>query len=397
MTFPSAPVRLLIGSLVFLGLGSSLHAQSLPQGPSLPQVLTERDLQYLNQQFLDSVVVIAGDQVITRTDLVHHWRSAKWRKRFEEAEKAPKELIRQELARVETEAKADLVEAFLEVRAGQDRGFDPELVEVLVERRFDESQKRVGGYQAFYRELKREQSSPERFRESIRRSLYRGAWRGAITGRQLGVTGRKELNRYVRPGEIWGTYRSFLKSPRLDEIELTGFREAKFEILELALGFRALGGREAALERAQTLRADISKGVVTFEELIAYWAKSDKQAHEKSKATFPLSRAAAISKSVFGGTSLLDFLTDSEVGQMSQPLESKEAVHLFLLTRIDPEVASKPFADLEVQAAIRKHLTEKQSKIRLGRGHMRLIQESQLQPQELAKYMLYLAQETMDR
>ncbi len=391
MTFPSAPVRLLICSLAFLGLGSSLPAQSLPESPSLPQALTQHDLQVLSQRFLDSVVVVAGDQIITRTDLFRHMQGTTWRERFLEAEKAPKEQ-----ARLENEATADLVKAFLEVRAGQDRGFDPEIVEVLVEGRFDESQKQYGGYQAFYRELKRGNSSPERYRESIRRTLYRGAWRGAITGRQKGVTGRRELNRYVRPGELWGTYRSFLKSPRLAEIELTGFREAQFEILELALGFRALGGRKAALERAQSLRADIAKGVVTFEELIAYWAKSDEQAREKSKAVFSLSRAAAISQSAFGGSGLLDFLTDSEVGQMSPPLESKEAVHLFLLTRIEPEVPSKPFADLEVQAAIRKHLTEKQSKIRLGRAHMRLIQESQLHPQELAEYMIYLAQESMD-
>ncbi|MCP5022543.1 MAG: hypothetical protein GY930_12320 [bacterium] len=396
MTFSSAPVRLLISSLVFLCLGSSLIAQSLPENPSLPPALTELDLEHLAERFLDRVVVIAGDQVITHTDVYRHLQSKKWKERSREAEKAPKDRIQQERNRVIYDATADLVEAFLEVRAGQDRGFDPELVEVLVERRFNESQKRYGGYQAFYRELKLGNSSPEVYRESIRRSLYRHAWQGAITGRQLGVTGRKELNGYVRPGQLWGAYRSFLKSPRLAEVELTGFREAQFETLEIAISFESQGGRENTLRRIEETYAKLLDGTADFVEFFDYLSKNDAQMRTQSTHSWALGKAANVSQTEFGGTTFLDFLTQGKVGDISPPLESKEAVHLFLLTKIEPEVPSKPFANLEVQAAIRKHLTEKQRKIRLGRARMRLIQESQLQPQDLAKHMIHLAQVSMD-
>ena len=391
MTFPIASLRLLLGSFVLVGLSAGL------QGQDLPQTLSEQDLLRLNQQFLDSVVVVAGDQIITRTDLVQYLGGKTWQKRYRDATKLPPAEKDRAQTKLENDATAELVKLFLEVRAGQDRGFDPEVVASLVDRRFARQQELVGGYQALHRQLKAGGSSAEQFKESFRRSLYRHAWQGAITGKQIGTTGRKELNRYVRPGEIWGTYRTFLKSPRLHEVEMTGFREAQYEILELALGFKALGGREAALERANALQEQMTTGVVTFEELITYWSKTDEKLREKSTATFSLGQAARVSQSEFGGDALVQFLTQSEIGEISQPLESQVGVHLFLLTKVEPEVPSKPFADLEVQAAIRKHLADKQDRIRLGRAHVRLIKESQLHPVELAQYMLFQTQESMDQ
>ncbi len=391
MTFPCAPVRLLLSSLVFLGLGSSLYAQSLPQA------LSEEDILALNRQFADSVAVIAGDQVITRSDMAGQLRSSVWQERLREAADLPEGQIQDATIRVREEAAAELVEAFLEIQAGQDRGFDPEIVEILVERRFQDNLKQQGGYQAFYRNLKRGNSSPEAYRESIRNSLYRHSWRGATTGQQPGTTGRKELNRYVRPGEIRGAYKSFSKSPRLAEIELTGFREAEYEFLEIALGFEAIGGREAALERAQTYYERLSTGTITLEGLIEHWSKADKGLQGDSRTTLNLSQVAYASKTRFGGRALLDFMTGSEVGKLSKPLETANSVHLFQLTKIYPEQPIKPFADLEIQSEIRKHLAEKQGRIRLGRAHIRLIRESQVRPSELARLMLFLAQESMDR
>jgi hypothetical protein len=359
--------------------------------------VTDQEIRSLNERFSDWVVVVAGDQIITRTDLAQHLGGGEWRQRYQEALQLPVEQAQQEVTRIENEATSDLVENFLEVRAGQDRGFDPEVVERLVERRFKREQEASGGYQAFYRRLKAGNSSPEDFKDSFRRTLYRYSWQGAITGKQIGTTGRKELNRYVRPGEIWGTYRSYLKSPRLNEIELTGFREAQYEILELALGFQALGGRDAAMERATALRNDLASGVVTFEELIAHWAKTDERAREKSTATFSLGRATQISQSEFGGSVLVDFLTSGNVGEISQPMEATGAVHIFQLTRVEPEQPSKPFATLEVQEAIREHMEDKQTRVLLGRAHIELIRESQLDPPELARFMVFLAQESMDK
>ncbi|MFT4649478.1 MAG: hypothetical protein ACI9X4_002718, partial [Glaciecola sp.] len=159
MTFFSAPIRLLLCGLAILGLGSSLSAQSLPQA------LTEQDIQVLNERFLDSVVVVAGDQVITRTDLVQHLRGGDWQEKYKEAAALPAQEQVQAFTNIENDATSDLVEAFLEVRAGQDRGFDPAIVETLVERRFKREQELVGGYQALHRRLKSGNSSPDQFKD----------------------------------------------------------------------------------------------------------------------------------------------------------------------------------------------------------------------------------------
>ena len=391
MTFSSAPMRILLASLVTFGLGGNALAQGLPQE------VTAEDLQFLNERYLDSVVVVAGDQVVTRSDLVTHLRSQTWRELYQEAFKLPKEQRDQAINKIENDATANLVEAFLEVRAGQDRGFDPEVVENLVKRRFAKAQKSAGGYQAFYRQLTNGNSSPEQYKESFRRTLYRFAWQGAITGKQIGTTGRKELNRHVRPGEIWGTYQSFLKSPRLAEVEMTGFREAQFETLELAISFKSQGGRENTLERVGDIYDDIASGSVEFEEVFSYFSRNDEQVRAQSTTEWSLSLADRVSRTEFGNSEFTKFLTQSEVGKVSLPLESKDAVHLFLLLDATPEVPSKPFSDLEVQQAIRKHLLDKQGRVRLGRAHVELIRESQLQPPELAKYMLLLAQESMEK
>jgi hypothetical protein len=390
MTFFSAPIRLLLCGLAILGLGSSLSAQSLPQA------LTEQDIQVLNERFLDSVVVVAGDQVITRTDLVQHLRGGDWQEKYKEAAALPAQEQVQAFTNIENDATSDLVEAFLEVRAGQDRGFDPAIVETLVERRFKREQELVGGYQALHRRLKSGNSSPDQFKDRFRRSLYRYSWQGAITGRQIGTTGRKELNRYVRPGEIRGTYRSFLNSPRLNEAAITGFREAQFETLEIAISFEEQGGRENALKRVQSTHGQLVEGSVSFDEIFDYLAQSNPQAREQSTAQWSLGRAALISETAFGGSAFVDFLVQGQEGDVSPPLESQDGVHLFLITKVEPEQPSKPFADLEVQDAIRKHLADKQERVRLGRAHIRLIQESQLNPPELAKYMLFRAQDSME-
>lgn len=391
MNSSSAPMRIFLSGLATLVMAGTAAAQALPRE------VTPEELNSLNQIYLDSVVVVAGDQVVTRADLVTHLRSPKWREEYNKTFEMPQDQRSQAQNKIENDATAELVQNFLEVRAGQDRGFDPEVVEGLVSRRFAKRQESAGGYQELHRQLARQNSSPKQFKETFRRALYRHAWQGAITGKQIGTTGRKELNRYVRPGEIWGSYQSFLKSPRLNEVEMTGFREAKFETLEIAISFKSQGGRENTLKRVGDIHTDISKGDVDFEEVFSYFSRNNEEIRAQSTSRWSLGHADRVSHSEFGGSEFTDFLVKGQVGAVSKPLESKDAVHIFLLTDVEPEVPSKSFTRVEVQSAIRNHLIDKQARVRLGRAHVRLIQESQLQPPELAKYMLGLAQESMDR
>ncbi|HPF13338.1 MAG TPA: peptidylprolyl isomerase, partial [Planctomycetota bacterium] len=370
----------MVGVSTLAGTGWALQA--------LPRTLTDQDLRALEARYMDQVVVVAGDQVITQRDLLQRLQTPAGRRKVTELAALPPQAQAKAEAQLKLETSAELVEMFLETRAGEDRGFDPKLVETLVDRRFQETIERVGGYRTFYAELQRANSSPELFKEQIRRSLYRYAWQGAITGRQAGTTGRIELDRFVRPGELRVTYKNFLGSSRWSERELLGEREKQFVLLELALGFEASGGRQAAVDRAKTVREDIEAGKVSVEEYIRHWGLRDPKAAEKARLVLTASQARDASQSSFGGPTFAEFLADAEPGDLSPVLESSLAAHIFKLVEIQPAQPARPFEDWNLQEDVRNFLLEKQARNRLGRAHRDLILESALSNRTLVEFML---------
>ncbi len=373
-----------------LGLFSAVciarvEAQALA-GP--PQQLTDTDLRALEIRYLDQVVVVAGDNVVTRNDILSRFREPRWRDRILELDALPPEQQGPAEQSLNLDATGEMVEFLLETQAGQDRGFDSKLVDALVERRFKEAMGENGGYRAFFKKLEQSGSSPEQFKDQVRRSLYRYAWRGAITGRQAGTTGRVELDRHVRPGRIVTTYQTYSTSPRAEERALVGIQEENFDLLELALGFKALGGREPALERARTLKGDIESGKVSVAELIDYWTQRDPQAREKAKFSVNKNQARQFSEKGFGSLAFYDFVTLAEPGDLSEPFESAGAAHLYQLVSRTGSQKRSSFQDWEVQEALRNHLEEKQMRSRLGRAHRTLIEESQLSNGDLEDHLL---------
>ena len=149
----------------------TVASHSFAAAQALPQVLTPSDLAILEDRFLDQVLVVAGDQVVTRSDVFAHIQSPQWRDRIEGYRNLPANEANAEMQKANIEAAAELVESLLVVRAGEDRGFDPSIVDSLVERRFKEAIERSGGYRNFHKELQRFGTSPEAYKERTRRTI----------------------------------------------------------------------------------------------------------------------------------------------------------------------------------------------------------------------------------
>ena len=352
------------------------------------QELTELELAQLEARYLDQVLVVAGDQVITDQQLARQFQAPHIRERIQELRQLPPEQQAQELGLLQRDAVAELVEIFLATQAGQDRGFDPKLVETLVERRFRERAKQAGGYQIFSTQLKASGLTPELFKDQIRQQLYRFAWQGAVTGRQPGVTGRMEMDRYVRPGALRKAYRNFRQSPSVYERNLVGETEARYELKELALGFEALGSRETALERSAAIRAEIVAGRMTVQDFINRWKLSDPDAERKASVTLTDSQAVQVSQQTFGSGRFLEFLRQAEIGDLSEPFESNRAAHLFYVEEVHDPQKAPPFQTFQLQEDLRNHLLARQESKRLGRAFGQLIRENRLSDPQIAEFML---------
>ena len=167
-----------------------------------------------------------------------------------------------------------------------------------------------------------------------------------------------------------------------------GFREQSFEMLELAMGFEATGGRDAALERITKLRDRINKGEMTFEALIQRWSESDPLARQKASLTLTLGQVRAISQESFGGPAFFDFATSGQAGDICEIMESATAAHIFQMEKNLPAQSVQAFESWDIQEAMRAHLQNKQRNNRLGRAHRDLITESRLSDGGLTEYML---------
>ncbi len=355
---------------------------------SAAQQFSPQELALLEARYLDQVLVVAGDQVVTDRQLAQQLQAPHWRRRLEPLRSLPPEQANQQLSLLQRDAIAELVEIFLATQAGQDRGFDPKIVDLLTDRRFRERAEAAGGFQKFSNDLRRSGLTPESFKNQIRQQLYRFAWQGAVTGRQPGTTGRQEVDRYVRPGELRKAYRNFRQSRFVSERDLIGEKEATYELKELALGFAQLDGRSRAIERANAIRDEIEAGRMTVQNFIDRWKLSDPDAEEKARVVLTRSQAAGVSDQTFGSRRFFDFLESAAPGDLSPVFESDGAAHLFYVDQVTAATPAKPFQDNELQKELRDHLLQRQEAKRLGRAFGTLIRENRLSDQGLVEFML---------
>lgn len=360
-----------------VGLTLPLMAQELPS-PSLQGSVPVG-------AYLDWGVGISGERVITFNDIL-------------KVEADPSETWISELQQganrgeVHLTILQDLAMTQLEIAAGRVRGFDPKLVESLVDNHFERQVERFGGPTEFTKRLQGWRMTTTSFRAEVTSDLYRYAWRDSSLGKQPGPTGRTSVDRYIRPGYLFSTYEAFAESNDPAMLAVLGGSTEMLVLGRIILPVEqhAAGlDKEAGLEKtkflAEQLRAQVLEGEATFEDQATAWDANRGQSKPIQRT---IRGVLGMSRQYHKTDLLFEFARDAKPGDVSPPLpfqdpEGDVAVVLYALAERLPATPPKPFADISVQTALREHLLDELDKRRMTRARLHLVQESHLYPADL--------------
>ncbi len=108
---------------------------------------------------------------------------------------ASPEQMKQELER--------LTGDMLMAQAGQDLGFEPDMIQAMVQGELDRRQEVAGTAARLSDELATKRWTSTSYVEDAKSYIYRTLFVRSVTGRDAGPLGRAYVDRYVRPGRLW--------------------------------------------------------------------------------------------------------------------------------------------------------------------------------------------------
>lgn len=304
----------------------------------------------------DHVVGVAGNEVILFTDLEIMIRSDRdLRERMERA------TTRLEQVEVRLDALSRRLESLVIVQAGQDLGFDPELVAELTDLEFDQQVESMGGHRAAAQELALVQLTPTDRKAQISDHLLGETWRRSQIGRAPGPGGRITVDRYVRPGVLRMYYDSFENSQLAKEREAVGQIEAQVRVQMLQVNVPVGGTPEDTRVQVDAFVGAYESGDASFEYLINTWGD---ESSRNQRGISDAARLLAAGHRLHGSDALGLIAYDGEIGDLTEPLLLIErdpsgqilsrSWCVYRLAERIPPVAALPFSSRKLQ----KDLTE---------------------------------------
>lgn len=294
---------------------------------------------------LDGVVAIVGDEIITYSDLRYAMmEGARTGRRLE-----PQQILDQRVRRL------------LMTQAGQDFGYDPELVENLLADKAERIVDEKGGAveaSSFFAEIG---LRPDQVKDYWRNDLYAQTFEGAITGKSPGPGGRVIVDRFIRPGQKYAAYRLLALSEDPSERTKVGAAPLMVVLQELILPIDQYGGEGPTMKLARSLRESILDGEAFAEIVQLHGAIKENDAR-----TAPLTLPVLLQNSRMrhGDDSMARFVVDGAVGAVSEPAigtaigSERQAVFMYFLAERREASEPAPFADPDVQESLTKELED---------------------------------------
>lgn len=337
------------------------------------------------RSLVDEVVAVVGDEVVTLRELIGEIQHPNYEQRRLAIERLPASEQDNAYGELQTEAIATLVERLLRTRAGEDRGFDPSIVERLADNYINFVREQYGGPIGYRQWLDRAGSDPEGHREWRKRQLYLGAWEGSTTGEQPGPIGRPDRDTFVRPGHLYATYRRLVASAQPEEQAIVGATRGEVVLSEIAMSIDANGGEAATRQLAEKLRRSVLEDGEDFDALASKLGES----RRPNYITSDLEGVARAGELSFGNDQLLIFSKNASPGEISPPLRSRKGgIHLFKLVERKPAQEPEPYHSIELQKRLRQYIGVQRDRVRLGQGTEHLLRTVRIQPAELGNFML---------
>jgi hypothetical protein len=107
----------------------------------------------------------------------------------------------------------------LRVQAGKDIGFDPEMVQRIVDRVLEEEKEDAGTLSHLGELLAKDEKDRFTREEEVYSYIFGRLWEESVIGKSPSQGGRASHDRYIRPGRLWFEYRD-LPTPSV-EVQLT--------------------------------------------------------------------------------------------------------------------------------------------------------------------------------
>lgn len=294
---------------------------------------------------LDGVALVVGNEIVTRGELNAFVR----RRANDLGVSRPEDLLK-----IQSRFLFDHYLLLLKLQAGQDMGFDPEIVRRGEQRMFAREVERMGGPVAASRNFAARGERPDQLQEYFRQQLYTTSWDQAQTGRSAGATGRISVDRNQRPGQNWSAYQLALASTDPAERAKIGALPPRVVLQQLVLPLDANGGEASTLELAQRLIDEV-RGGADFTELVRLWGAASEDGLVKPET---LAKVEERSRFYHRSAALSEFASTAAVGEFSDPMIGWERdVPAMWVYRMHQRIERTPAGDY-LDAAVQKRLRE---------------------------------------
>lgn len=328
-----------------LGLGFGLPQSQGPPQPAPVEVS------------LDGVAAIVGNEIFTKLELDEIVRR----------EANNRGLLRPEdIVELQGRFLTDRYMLLLKAQAGEDMGFDPELVKRGEERLFNERLEELGGPISASKDFVANGVRPDQYQEILRQRLYGYSWESAQVGKSAGATGRPSVDRYIRPGVLFAAYHAAAESQDPAERARIGATPLRIVLQQIVLPLDANGGDESTLELARTLLEEVHAGA-DFTQLVQLWSVLKGEGILKPETLDDIGQRSRV---LHKSDVLREFAATAATGELSPPImgwnqEQSPAYWVYMVRERTETTSIGEFLDPTVQKELEEDLLQALDRLRL--------------------------------
>lgn len=316
----------------------------------------------------DRVVVCINEDVITYRELARGLEQlGRNRPLNTEAERR----------RAEAEILDRSIRERLAAQAGEDLGFDPQVVEARVQENLGRLIERHNGIAGMAKFLESQDLTSREARDVVRDKLYSDLWEATLTGEGAGPGARPEQDPFLRPGLLDFHFRNAISDSRV--LEQLGGSPQRVVLQTLFLAADDARGPQAT----QTLAEDLRQRIVSGEDMSDVVAQYSIAPKDRG-----ISDPVEEEQIAKVDPRIAEFVARAKPGDLS-PVETivrenRTYWRIVKLVERQPAVVPK-ITTHAVQKRIAEAARRQTDDYRLGRGYRAMFEASYVWPPEYAK------------
>lgn len=395
------PLRLATAALAWAALAPAAAGQALDLETSRHVPRTDLEIA-LTQRFSDFSVAVVGGELITRNDILSLLSDD--RSLENDPTEGRDDLTPEERLELRSGAALEqVIDRQLKTRGGRNQGYSPEQLAAQKAAYFEGKVAELGGEVKAAAKFAGWGFTPESYQDYMGELLLANLWEGSTTGRLPGPAGRRIVDNFVRPGQMYARYGALATSRNPEHRELVGSSPARVTLSKLVLPVPSVAETRETRANAETFRENVIKGVVEFDQLINRFA-APRYRGDKSRETLDTAGLAPALARLHPGSpaDVEAFTANLQVGDLSavMPIQNGANVDGYVIYRVEEVVAERaaePFVDLSLQERLLESMREEASEERIRRGLAFLARTTHVEPEEFKSMLVQRGARRLDQ